>query len=326
MNIDHCPSCLKAGYREFCPSCRKAFFNGRKVSPVLPFSRPDYNLRKREQVGRLSISGVQSKHSLKLSGTVLELAEKGGEYILKPIPAGEFDNLGALPANEHVTMQMARQVFHMPAAECCIVFFKDDLSPAFLTKRFDVMPDGSRLQQEDFAQIAERSEETHGRNYKYDFSYEEIAVLMKRHVSAYAVEVEKLFRLVVFNYLVHNGDAHLKNFSLFREPSINTYLLTPAYDLLNTRLHLPNESAMALDLFASDYETESFRTNGFFRRQDFMEFGARTGIPSVRIQRIIGEMVEQGEKADELLKRSFLDERLQTRCFEMFKDRIKAIG
>jgi serine/threonine-protein kinase HipA len=231
-----------------------------------------------------------------------------------------------MPANEHVTMQLARQIFHIKTAECAIVFFRDDLSPAYLTKRFDVLPDGSRLQQEDFAQIAEMSEDTHGKNYKYDFSCEKIAALMKRHVSAYAVEVEKLFKLVLFNYLTHNGDAPLKNFSLYRDPAINTHLMTPAYDLLNTRLHLPNESAMALDLFVSDFETESYKANGFYSRDDFFAFGTRIGIPEKRINRIINEIIGQKDRVRDLLSRSFLDDQLKTRYAAVVEERARAIG
>lgn len=326
MNISNCPSCLKPGYKEFCLPCRKLLFNGKRVSPVLPFSRPDYNQRKREQGGRLSISGVQSKHSLKLNGTMLELTEEKGEYILKPIMAGEFENLNSMPANEHTTMRLAKQVFHLNAAECAIVYFRDDLSPAYLTKRFDVVANGSRLPQEDFAQIAEVSEETHGKNYKYDFSYEKIALLMKRYVSTYAVEIEKFFKLVIFNYLVHNGDAHLKNFSLYRDATLNTYLLTPAYDLLNTRLHLPNESAMALDLFESDFETESYKICGFFGRDDFLEFGTRIGIPVKRVNRMIDEFIGRQKQISELLDRSFLTPELRIQFSEMVDDRIRAIG
>jgi serine/threonine-protein kinase HipA len=302
MNITHCPSCLKPGFNEFCLLCRKSLFGGKRVSPILPFTRPFYNKRKREQVGRMSISGVQSKHSLKLTGTALELTDKGGEYILKPIPSAEFENLGAMPANEHVTMQIARQIFGISTAECAVVFFGDDFSPAFLTKRFDVLPDGTHLQQEDFAQIAQVSEASHGKNYKYDFSYEKIAAFMKNHVSAYTVEVEKFFKLVLYNYLVNNGDAHLKNFSLYREPSLNGYLLTPAYDLLNTRLHLANESSMALDLFESDFETDSFKANGFYAYDDFFEFGTRIGISSTRVERFIAESAGRAGQIDALLK------------------------
>jgi len=301
-------------------------FGGKRVSPILAFSRPFYDRTKLEQAKRISISGVQSKHSLKLTGTTLELTDKGGEYILKPIPAGAFENPGALPANEHVTMQIARQIFGLSTAECALVFFAEDFMPAFLTKRFDVLPGGLRTQQEDFAQIAQTSEESHGKNYKYDFSYEKIAALMKNHVSAYAVEVEKFFRLVLYNYLVHNGDAHIKNFSLYREPSTNTHLLTPAYDLLNTGLHLPHESSMALDLFEANYETENFKTNGFYAYDDFFEFGTRIGIPPVRAERFIDETAGKTNRINALLEKSSLQDSLKVQYAAMTKDRAKALS
>lgn len=325
MNISRCNSCLKLGIDGFCLPCRKALFAGKRVSPVLPFSRPDYNRRKLERAGRLSISGVQTKHSLRLVTTELELTEDNGEYILKPVPIGELENLVAMPTNEHVTMQIARQVFKLNTAECAIVYFKDDQTPAYLTKRFDVRVDGTRLQQEDFAQIAQVSEENHGKNYKYDFSYEKIASLMKTCVSAYAVEVEKYFKLVLFNYLMHNGDAHLKNFSLSRDLATSTYILTPAYDLLNTRLHLPGETALALDLFDSDYETDSYKANGYFAKNDFTEFGRKIGIPPQRVERFINDIAGKYTEIMELLERSFLDAPLKIRYAELIKERIAAL-
>ena len=42
-------------------------------------------------------------------------------------------------------------------------------------------------------------------------------------------EVEKAFRLMVFNVLAHNKDDHVKNFSFMKDES--GWLLTPAYDL-----------------------------------------------------------------------------------------------
>jgi serine/threonine-protein kinase HipA len=278
-----------------------------------------------EHGGRISISGVQSKYSLKIQGTTLELTETGGEYILKPFMPGDFENMSSMPANEHITMQMARQVFGLNTAENTLVFFSDEDTPAYLTKRFDVMPDGTKLLQEDFAQIARVSEETHGKGYKYDCTCEKIATLMKEHVSTYAVEVEKFFKLVMFNYLIHNGDAHLKNFSLYRNPALKAYILTPAYDLLNTRMHLPNESACALDLFEPDFETENFKVNGFYAHDDFFEFGTRIGIPPKRVYRFLNEITGRESDMGELIDISYLDDSLKVRYKEMVNERIRAL-
>lgn len=326
MIVDRCPSCLKPGHGEFCNACAKKLFGGKRVIPILPFSRPEYDKHRREHGGRISVSGVQSKYSLRLIDTTLELTEHAGEYILKPFVPGEFENMEAMPANEHVTMQIARRIFGLDVAENALVFFEGEDIPAYLTKRFDVLPDGTRVAQEDFAQVARMSEETHGKNYKYDSSYERIAGLMREHVSAYAVEVEKFFRLVTFNYLTHNGDAHLKNFSIYRDPQLDTYLMTPAYDLINTRLHLPNESPLALSLFESDYETESYKRNGFLARDDFFEFGCRIGIAPKRVSRILAGYPNNANEINEILDMSFLDDSITARYKSMVGERLDALA
>src|SRR6202030_3091681 len=106
--------------------------------------------------------------------------------------------------------------------------------------------------------------------YKYDCSSEEIGDLIRRYVAAYPVDLERYFKLVTFNYLVNNGDSHVKNFSLIRNEQTGEYNLTPAYDLLNTRLHLPDESRTALELFKDDFETESYKANGYYAYDDFV--------------------------------------------------------
>lgn len=146
--------------------------------------------------------------------------------------------------------------------------------PVYITKRFDVVESGEhagkRLNQNDFAQIAGLVPEVSGSDYKYKgISYEGIASLIRKNVSAADVAVEVFFRTVLFNYLVCNGDAHAKNFSLrnsIEEPDV--YDLTPAYDLLNTSLHIPNESSRtALDLFKDE---DDFKTP--FTRQTVLRF------------------------------------------------------
>ncbi|MBQ6202198.1 MAG: HipA domain-containing protein, partial [Prevotella sp.] len=78
-----------------------------------------------------------------------------------------------------------------------------------------------------------------GTDYKYsNLSYEECGLLIAEHVNAKPVELLKFFRLVLFNFLFLNNDAHLKNFSLINRGE--EYQLAPAYDLMNTSFHLSN--------------------------------------------------------------------------------------
>lgn len=324
--MTNCPGCLKEGHSTYCPPCRKRLFGGKRVSHVLPFTRPDYNRAKQTATGeRLSISGIQTKMSLVLKAGRLEMTETGGQYILKPIPHGEFLRLEAVPINENLTMQIARQVFGIRVAENALVEFQDG-EVAYLVRRFDVQEDGQRYLQEDFAQIAQRSEESHGKSYKYDFSYEEIGHLIRRHVAAYPVEMERFVHLVVFNYLVHNGDAHLKNFSLIRNEADGDYTLTPAYDLLNTRLHVPSESRTAMALFQGDFETESHRVNGYYAYDDFQELANRLGLHPARFRRFMESVVAKQREVFALVDRSPLSEECKQLYKEHVRDAIRALS
>ncbi len=192
-----------------------------------------------QNMKHVAISGVQQKLSLIQDKNVLRLTEDNerGTHILKPIPA-YLGKVNMVPANEHLTMQIARQVYGINTAENAVIFFKDGI-PAYITKRFDVKENGKKWGIEDFAILAERTKANGGDNFKYDYSYEELGLLIQKYVPTWSIEIEKYFSLVLFNFIFSNGDAHLKNFSLM-ETSHGDYVLSPAYDLINSRMHVPD--------------------------------------------------------------------------------------
>ena len=192
-----------------------------------------------KNVGRISLSGVQPKASLVLDseGHLVKPVEgERGTYILKPAPSSyALLDRKYCPANEHLTMQLASQVYHIETAANGICFFQDG-EAAYLCRRFDVGPDGQKYSQEDFASLAGLTNANGGSDYKYcNLSYEECADIIRKYVKAAPVEILKFFRIVVFNYLTLNDDAHLKNFSLINRGD-GEYHLTPAYDLLSAAL------------------------------------------------------------------------------------------
>lgn len=214
-----CPGCYKPGEESYCSSCRRKLFNGRKVSHILPFDSPkDENFNDfQDNTKKLSISGVQLKYSLRLAKNKLELTNSNGQYILKPIPPSvKIINNDQAPENEHLTMQIAQKIFGIETAANALIYFQDG-TPAYITKRFDVKEDGSKFLQEDMAQLAGRTKEKNGVNFKYDGSYEDIGKLIYKFVPAAIPAVERFFKIVLFNYIFSNGDAHLKNFSLWRK-------------------------------------------------------------------------------------------------------------
>lgn len=330
--MSYCAGCLRKLRKkdeDFCPACRQELFDGAPVSNRLTFASPaQATMAEVENFQRLtrqiSISGVQEKFSLALSADEpgrLELVVRGGTYLLKPVPPANFGAVQSVPANEHFTMQLARQVFKLPTAAGALLQMADG-SPAYLTRRFDVRPDGLRLAQEDFAQLSQRTEQEHGPNYKYDFSYEEIGRLLKKYLPThYLPEATLFFRLTLFNYLVANGDAHLKNYSLHRRPETGEYHLTPAYDLLNTSLHVQDGNGLALDLLANDDETPSYAANGFLAFDDFLELGIRLGLPPSRARRLLADIVGHEAAIQALLEKSFLPPELRTRYADTLASR-----
>nr|WP_317040980.1 HipA domain-containing protein [Salegentibacter flavus] len=74
------------------------------------------------------MSGVQEKFSVLLEKNKLRLIKEGeqGTYILKPIPT-VGKKRDQMPANEHLTMQIARQVYNIETAKMPFSFFKMNL-------------------------------------------------------------------------------------------------------------------------------------------------------------------------------------------------------
>jgi serine/threonine-protein kinase HipA len=324
----NCPGCYKKIEKnEYCLSCRKKLFDGKRVSTVLEFDKPKaenismYN----EHSKRMSISGVQLKYSLKLVLNKLELCEKNGQYIIKPIPtADHLEMMDDAPENEHLTMQIASQIFNIKTAHNALIYFKDG-TPAYITKRFDVKGDGTKYIQEDFAQITSRTKETHGESYKYEGSYLEIGALIKKFVPASMIAIENFFKLVLFNYVFSNGDAHLKNFSLVRN-EFGEMELSPSYDLMSTIIHTPGERDTALDLYDKDHESAYYATYGHYGRTEFIEFAKRLGIVEVRYMRIINEFLENDKEVNDFIQNSFLSNKALESFSINYKSRIKRMS
>ena len=145
-------------------------------------------------------------------------------------------------------------------------------------------------------------------------------------MGAYKVESIKLFRLIIFNYLVSNGDAHLKNFSLI-ETETGDYILSPAYDLICSRLHVDDTDIALYDgLFADDYETESFKANGFYAYDDFFELGKKAELPQKIIREELEKFISKEKAVHEFVGRSFLAEEFKFNYLKLFRRKQKALG
>ncbi|MCF2504681.1 HipA domain-containing protein [Dyadobacter sp. CY107] len=321
-DIQFCPGTLAPGYDTYSKNCLRRVFDGKRVSHILRYDSPATNQDTdelfEENRKRMSISGVQEKFSLILDKNKLRLIEEGeqGNYILKPIPAAGR-RPDQMPANEHLTMQIARQVYGIETAENALIFFADG-AQSYITKRFDRHADGRKCAQDDFASLAGRTPQTHGEHYKYLGNYLDIFVLMQKYVPAYTVESPKLLRTLMFNYLFSNGDAHFKNFSLL-ETDQGDYRLSPAYDLLNSRMHIRDKD------FALDDGLLPKKLAQGKVMQQFSLLAEIAGINSKVFDGIVSRMLGGSEQVERLIFASFLDETTKQNYFQAYQGRLRQL-
>lgn len=324
-----CPSILQEGYDTYSPIARRTLFDGHAVSHIFSEASPDTGTVEANEavksVGRISLSGAQPKFSIIVDDDKLRYIREGeqGTFILKPRPtAYQIINKDFCVANEHVTMQIASQVYGIETAANALCFF-DDGTPAYITRRFDVHSKG-KYKQEDFAALLGYTKDNAGSNYKYDkASYEECAEVIHRYVKATLIDIRRFFRIILFNFVTLNDDAHLKNFSLIERNG--EYRLSPAYDLINTSLQLMNPHIFALDkgLFK---EGMAFSDTHTISRSDFEEFGKRIGLPIKVIKQEIDMFAAEQPLVKELLGRSFLSPSLQKQYWMAFDYRRKILN
>ena len=322
-----CHCCLKETENDFCRSCSQRLFSKANFSAMLKFTLSSIAQGTNQNTRRISISGAQAKYSLRIVSKELEPTDNNGTYILKPSTNMQFRLFADMPANEHITMQIAKQIFKLNVAESALLRFTTG-EYTYLTRRFDIRNDGSKILQEDLAQTAGLSSDANGSNFKYEsLSYEEIAYILKQHVSASPIAVEQFFKVLLFNYLVCNGDAHIKNFSIYSPHQDGVYELTPAYDLINTSLHADGFRT-ALDLFKDEenYNGKFFKDNGFYGASDFLEFARRIGIVEKRAQKFILDITAHIPEMDEMLDKSFLSDEAKVLYKERIRDRAKALS
>lgn len=309
----------------YTPSARRALSGGKAVFPhQLPFTRRQLDIQRLASPPRMSVSGVQDKVGLRLDRGRLQPVEAGGDFFLKPIPSTPIPHAEDIPANEHVCMQIAEQVFKIETPPNAVVSLADG-EPAYLVRRYDrnSPSDDGKLHQEDLGQVMGRS--TESRNWKYEGSYEEMAVAIRRACPAFPVLLERLWQRIVFCYAIGNGDAHWKNFSVLEDPR-GGYVLAPAYDLVATSLHFPGEQPLALDLFLNGELTDSFESAGFWTGGDFLELARRWNIHLPRCQRLLLEFPQSSHLVLELIEASFLSSERKSKLATLWIDRVRALA
>ena len=325
IEIKRCPSTLQEGFETYNPKALKTMFGGKKVSHILDFNIEEFRsgTSLEEAMHRISVSGVQEKFPAVIdNGKIrLSLDKERSTYMLKPAPWDQtLAERKQIPANEHLTMQIAAQVYGIQTAANALCFTPKG-QMVYITKRFDILPDGAKLPMEDIASVGGRNEQTDGIHFKYSGCYENIALAIRRHVAAWMVDMERFFELVLFNYIYANGDDHLKNFSLIKQK--DDFRLAPAYDLINTCMHV-NGDDFGLDggLSPNIEKSDVYNRTLHPCRLDFECFGERIGLTKPRINRILNKYMQLPDTVKSLVERSFLNDKMKRTYLRIVNERI----
>lgn len=222
---------------------------------------------------RVGIPGVQDKVSARMIS--LPVAREHERHLLKLDPP-EFAHL---VENEAFFLAAAR-ASGMSVAETEVVRDGEG-APGLLVRRFDRVKgeDGKARAraQEDGCQVLGIYPAD-----KYRASAEEVVTGLASVCRAQPVAAIDLVRQLAFAYLTCNGDAHAKNFSVFRADT-DEWRVTPAYDLPSSYPY--GDTTMALSVNGRRREDAG--------RADFVALGAAAGLPERAVTRTLDDLCDR---------------------------------
>src|SRR6056297_3429318 len=310
--MSKCLICAKPLGKEeiYHPKCAQKLFGSKDVPKLTVRMDELSKLAKKSVHARVTVPGVQTKLSLDVEKKTdeadkLTIVGLWGRYILKP-PSTRWPEL---PENEHCTMMMAEAAGLETVPYGLIYLGSGEL--AYITKRIDRDDQGNKFAMEDMCQLTGRLTED-----KYKGSHEQIAKSIKQYSANPIFDLTRFYELVLFSYVTGNNDMHLKNYSLFNDTEVG-WKLSPSYDLLNTRLVIPekidsDELALTLTGKKSNFNSNSFK-----------DFGKSIGLNDKQIKNIIKNLLQSRETFNETIDQSFLSDQMKDSYKEIVSKRFK---
>jgi len=313
MMKNNCLYCYQAlkGETDFHEKCSLEFF-GSVTPPHIPYSLDQMNDLAKDVVERsVAVPGVQAKLSMsvvqessKKSNTRLTVVGAlGGHYIFKP-PSDQFPEM---PTNEHITMRIAESFGIRVVPSSLIRLKSGELS--YITKRIDRTQEGEKIHMLDMFQITEAFD-------KYKSSMEKVGKALHSYSDNTLLDKIFFLELSVFSFLTGNNDMHLKNFSMIKNPS--GWVLSPAYDLLNTTIVLPDDTEeLALTIEGKKKK---------IKRQHFESLGKSLNLTEKQIQGVFKRMLKNKPKAIEWINISLLSDNMKQAYINTIESKYEQLG
>lgn len=293
----YCYEILDNDQIDFHKKCSNKFF-GIHTPPTLDFSLSEIDKIAEESIlAKFAVTGVQKKISVGYSNSENNRAKRLtivgvlGDYILKP----PSDDYPSLPENESLTMKIAKLMGIDTVPNSLMRLKSGEL--AYITRRID-RQGGLKLPMEDMAQLTGRMTED-----KYRSSLEQIAKGIFKFSSNPMFDMVKFFEINLLSFICGNSDMHLKNFSILYDNEM--YRLSPAYDLLSTRLVIPQSQDN--EEFALTMRGKKSR----FSLSDFYDFAESVNISKLTVDKIMKRYKSKINNILNLINISFFNEELK---------------
>ena len=311
--MKYCLACCKEleGTMNYHKSCLISFWQEDTPTLELQYELSEIEALAKENIAqRIIVTGVQPKLSLGFTEentqnhlTIVDALN--GRYILKP----PYKQYPQMPEIEALSMLLTKASGIATVPFILIPLKNGEL--AYLTKRIDRTTNGEKYPMEDACQFTERLTE-----HKYRGSYEQIAKGIIAYSQNPILEVVRFYEQVLVSFLIGNNDMHLKNFSLIATEK-NQYTLAPAYDMVATKLLIPE-----------DFEELALHLNGKKRklsRKNFDEAMSKANIPNKAIKNLWKRVENSMQYWGNIIKNSFLSDKNKAVFTELIKERAKQI-
>ena len=207
----------------------------------------------------LSLTGASGKVGLYYSDTKRKWYLPYGMAPSTHIVKQSHVRLDSIVTNEMLSLQTAARCgIDIPESFIVNTGKAEESEVLLATKRYDrLITDQSsvinglrvpfRLHQEDFSQAlgipsSEKYERDHKGYMKQMFD------VLRFYSSDPITDQLKLWDIIVFDYLIGNTDAHIKNFSLLYSPNMRAVRLAPAYDIVSTVIYEQSTRNMSFSI------------------------------------------------------------------------------
>lgn len=175
---------------------------------------------------RSGVSGVQPK-------MLLDIHDKNtlttDHYIVK----SWGDEFPELALNEFFCMEAVRfSGLSVPE------YYLSENRSMFVMRRFDLKTDGSFYGFEDGCVLLGKSTDE-----KYSTSYEDLVKAIKSSIRPEHRKkcLRDLFKALIMNHFLRNGDAHLKNYGILYENDYTDAVMAPIYDVACTTVYIEKD-------------------------------------------------------------------------------------